>query len=148
MTAVSRQAGFSFLEMMLSLVIIGMLVGLSAPVYNSFLARNDSSITAQQLAEVLRRAQVYARGMNGDSAWSVEIQSTVVTLFKGTNFSGRNTNYDEAITLPGRVTASGLAEVQFAKSTGTPSTTGNVTLTTNAGETKTVTINAEGMVSY
>ena len=144
----SRQRGFTFLEMMLSIALISAIVGMSVPVYNSFLARNDLAITAQQVAEALRRAQVYARGMNGDSAWSVEIQSTTVTLFKGTNFAGRNTGYDEAISLAGRVTASGLSEVQFAKLSGAPNTTGNITLTTNASETKTVAINAEGMVSY
>ncbi len=148
MTAVSRQYGFTLIEMMLSLTIIGMLVGLSVPVYSSFLLRNDVNIGAQQVAEALRRAQVYARGMNSDSSWSVEIQSTAVTLFKGTNFAGRNTNYDEVITLPGSITASGLSEVQFAKLTGMPSKSGTVTLTTSISETKTVAINAEGMVNY
>ena len=148
MTKTGRQRGFTLIETLLSVSIISVLAGLSLPVYQSFLARNDLDITAQQVAEAFRRAQVYSRGMKNDSAWSVEIQSGIVTLFRGTDFAGRNTAYDEAISLPGTVTAGGLSEVQFSKLQGLPNTTGSVTLTTNASETKTVTINAEGMVNY
>ena len=143
-----NEDGFSLIEMLLSVMIIGMITAVSVPLYNSFLARNDLDITSQQIAESFRRAQIYARGVQGDSAWSVEVQTSAVTLFKGTVFASRDTSYDETITLPGRVTASGLGEVRFAILTGLPNTTGTVTLTSNASETKTVTINAEGMVNY
>jgi prepilin-type N-terminal cleavage/methylation domain-containing protein len=144
----ARIRGFSLLEMLLSVAIIGMLAGVSLPLYNSFLARNDLDIAAQQVAETLRRAQIYARGMKNDSAWSVERpSSTTVVLFRGINYGGRDTAYDEPVSLNG-ITASGLSEVQFAKLTGLPNTTGSITLTTNVGETKTVTINAQGMVEY
>src|ERR1041385_1569158 len=129
--------------MLLSILLIGIVVGLSIRVFFSFLARNDLDLTTQRISETLRRAQVYARGMNSDSAWSVEIQSTVVTLFKGTSFSGRNTNYDETVSIPGSLVGSGVSEVQFAKPSGLPSGAAlpaTITLTTNIGETKTVTI--------
>jgi len=142
------QAGFTLIEMMLSLAVIVVITIISMPLYRSFLARNDLGLTSQRIAETLRRAQVYARGMKSDSAWSVEVQSATVTLFKGTSFAGRDTNYDETISLPSTLSASGLAEVQFTKLTGLPNTTGTVTLTTTASETTTVTVNAEGMVNY
>lgn len=143
-----NQHGFSLIEMLLSVMIIGMITAISVPLYNSFLARNDLDITSQQIAEAFRRAQVYARGVKNDSAWSVEVQTSAITLFKGTVFASRDTTYDETIALPGSVTASGLSEVRFALLTGLPNTTGTVTLTSNASETKTVTVNAEGMVNY
>jgi prepilin-type N-terminal cleavage/methylation domain-containing protein len=138
--------GFSMLEMLLSVGIISILAGLSLPIYLSFQTRNDLFITAESTADVLRRAQVYARGSKDDSQWGVEIQSSGVTLFKGTSFASRDTSYDETIAISSGV--SGLTEVLFAKLTGAPSTTGNITFTSNANETKTVTINAKGMVSY
>src|SRR5689334_7494387 len=99
-----KQAGFILVELLLSIVIIGMLVGLSLPVYNTFAARNDLDIAGQQLAGVLRRAQVYARGMQNNSDWSVEVQATGATLFKGTSFASRDATYDESITFPANVT--------------------------------------------
>ena len=102
----------------------------------------------QQVASTLRRAQTYARGVNGDSVWSVEVQPSAVTLFKGATFASRDTSFDEVISLPGTLTASGLAEVQFAKFSAAPNTAGAITLTTNTGEVKTVTLNAKGMVEY
>jgi len=144
-----RERGFTLLEMLLSITIIGILVGLSTPVYRSFLVRNDVDITLQSVANTIRRAQTYARGVSGDSVWSIEVQSSTITLFKGTVFASRDTNYDEVIDMPGNVTASGLSEVQFTKFTGKPNTSGNIVLTTTTtGETKTLTVNTEGMVDY
>ncbi len=141
--------GFSLLEVLLSVTILGMLTALSLPVYESFVRRNDLDITTQGLAGMLRRAETYARGVNGDNAWSVELQASTITLFQGTSFAGRNTAYDETMSVPGSISLSGLTEVQFTKFTAIPNTTGNVTLTSSTGnDTRTITINAKGMVDY
>ncbi len=143
-----RQRGFTLVEMLLSITIIAILVGVSGPVYNSFVVRNDLDVTGQQIVQSLRRAQTYARSMEDDTAWSVEIQTSAATLFQGTNFGGRDATFDEEVTIPASITRSGLTEVQFAKFTGLPNTTGTITLTSNTNETRTITINAKGMVNY
>lgn len=140
--------GFTLLEVMLSVAILTLLTGLSLPVYETFMRRNDLDLTTQQLAASLRRAGTYARGVNRDSAWSVEVQPTAVTLFQGTNFATRNQIYDEKFAMPASITISGLSEVQFAKLSATPNTTGTITLTSSANATRTVTINAKGMVEH
>jgi len=144
----TRDGGFTLVEMLLSVVIIGMLTGLSLPVYESFVRRNDLDLAAQNLAFALRRAETYARAVNYDSPWSVEIQSSSITLFQGTAFGSRNTAYDESVSIPGSITPSGLGEVQFAKFSATPNTTGNITLTSTTNATRTITVNAKGMVDY
>jgi len=141
-------AGFTLVEILLSVVIIGMLTGISVPVYESFARRNDLDLTTQQLATMLRRAETYARAVNTDNVWSVEMQASAITLFQGTSFAARNTAYDETLSVPGSVTMGGLGEVQFAKFTAFPNTTGNITLTSTTNDTRTVTINAKGMVDY
>lgn len=143
-----RQAGFTLVELLVSIVIIGLLSGLSLPVYASFVRRNDLDLTAQSLVMTLRRAETYARAVNYDSAWSVEIQTASIILFRGTVFGSRNTAFDETIAIPAAITPSGLGEVQFTKFSAAPNTTGTITLTSNANETRVVTINAKGMVDY
>lgn len=140
--------GFTLIEVLLSVAIIGILVGLSLPIYQSFQNRNDLDIAAQNVTDTLRRAETYSRAVNGDSQWGVEIQSGAVTLFKGTSFASRNTTYDEAISMSTSISLTGLSEVLFTKVTGAPNTTGSVTLTSSNNDTRTVTINAKGMVDY
>lgn len=144
----NQTQGFTLLEMLLSVAIITILVGLSVPVYETFVRRNDLDLTAQNVAAILRRAQTYARAVNTDNVWGVEVQSGIITLFQGTVFASRNTIYDETLALPNTVTPSGLSEVQFSKFNATPNTTGSITLTSTTNNTRTITINAKGMVDY
>ncbi len=140
--------GFTLIELMLSVSIIGLLTGLSLPVYQSFTNRNDLDITALSLANAMRRAQTYARGMNGDSDWGVSVQTGSIILFKGAVFATRDTTYDEPITVSPTTTVSGLSIVIFSKFSGAPSATGTATLTSINNEVRTVNINAKGMVTY
>lgn len=143
-----RQQGFTIIEMMLSVSIIALLAGLSLPVYNSFQTRNELDSTALALVSSLRRAQIYARGAQNDLQWGVRVQSGAITLFRGNVFASRDTAYDEVTTLPPTMAVSGTSEVIFTKLTGLPAAAGSTTLTAANNETRTVTINAKGMVSY
>jgi prepilin-type N-terminal cleavage/methylation domain-containing protein len=143
-----HMAGFTLLEVLLSVLIISLLAGIGAPIYETFVRRNDLDITTQSVADAIRRAETYARGNNGDSVWSVEFQPTVVTLFKGTTFSGRDTSYDETISLPGSISFAGLSEIQFAKLSGAPNNTGTLTYISTTNDTRVITVNAKGMVAY
>lgn len=140
--------GFTLVEMMLSVGILSLLAGLSLPVYQSFQNRNELDLNTQNLVSALRRAQTYARGMHGDSQWGVSVQSNTITLFKGTSYATRDTAYDETSAISASTATSGLTEIMFAKLSGAPATTGNVTLTSTNNDVRTVTINAKGMVSY
>ena len=143
-----NNAGFTLIEMMLSVAVIAIIGGISVPIYQSFQVRNDLDIAAVTTAQSLRRAQVLAEAVDGDTSWGVEIQSGNITVFKGVSYASRDTNYDEVSDVPTSITSSGLSEVVFTKFTGLPASTGTITLTSNANETRTITINAKGMASY
>jgi len=144
----TRQAGFTLVELLLSVAIMGLLSGITLPVYQSYVRRGDLDITAQNLALALRRAETYARAVNYDTAWSVEVQAASITVFRGTVFGSRNTAFDEVVAVPGSITPSGLAEVQFAPTSAAPNTSGAITLTSSTNDTRVITINAKGVVSY
>ena len=141
-------SGFTLLELMLSMALITMLAVGSIPVYETFVRRNDLDLTTQNVVAGLRRAQTYARASKGDSAWGVNVQSGTATLFKGTNFATRDATQDETIDIPDTVTPGGLGEIQFTAFSSAPNTTGNITLTSTTNDTRTITVNAKGMVSY
>ncbi|HSX33338.1 MAG TPA: prepilin-type N-terminal cleavage/methylation domain-containing protein [Candidatus Saccharimonadales bacterium] len=148
MNAVRTAAGFTLIEMLLCVAIISLLVGMASPVYISFVERNDLSIATQTIAAMLTRAQTYARAANFDDAWSVDVQSTTVTLFEGITFATRNTTRDEAYSIPGSVTPGFTGDIVFARFTGVPTSTPTVTLTGLTGDTRTITLNAKGVVDY
>lgn len=141
------QHGFTLIEVLLSVAIISMLVGLSLPVYRAFQTKNDLDMTAETVAFAFRRAQTYSRGIKADSQWGVAVQSGALTVFKGASYATRDTTYDETTTISGNIAVSGLGEVVFTKLVAVPSATGTVTLAVN-NDTKTVDINAKGMVTY
>ncbi len=136
------------IEVMLSLAIIGVLAGISAPIYQSFQVRNDLDIAAVTIAQSMRRAQVLSEAVDGDATWGVDVRSGSITVFKGATYAGRDTTFDELSPMPTSITPSGFGGAVFAKFTGLPQTTGTITLTSNANETRTITINAKGTISY
>lgn len=143
-----KQHGFTLIEVLLSVTILGLLAGLSIPVYASFTRKNDLDITTQQLASAFRRAEQYARAVQGDSTWGVQVQSGQVTLYKGASYASRDTSYDEVIDIPDSIAVSSTSDVQFAKLSGAPGAAASVTLTGDTNNSRTVTVNAEGMVDY
>lgn len=146
--SVKKKCGFTLLEIVLTVSIIGALMALAIPVYQSFQVKNDLDIAAQTMAQSLRRAQVLAQAVEGDASWGVQASLGSIVLFKGANFATRAINFDETFEVPGSITPSGLLEVVFAKFSGLPQNTGTTTLTTVTNETKTITINAKGTVLY
>jgi prepilin-type N-terminal cleavage/methylation domain-containing protein len=145
---VIKQEGFTLVEMLLSVAILSLLVGLSLPVYETFVRRNDLDITTQNVVSAFRRAATNARAVSGDSVWGVAVQSSAVTLFKGSSYASRDTGYDEVVSIPGSIGTSGVTEITFAKLTGAPSATGTVTLASTTNDTRAVAVNAEGMVDF
>lgn len=143
-----KNAGFTLIELLLSISVIMIIASMSAPVYQSFQVRNDLDIAAVTIAQSLRRAEVLATAVDGDISWGVKIQSGNISVFKGTSYVARDTTFDEVFDVPTSITPSGVSEIVFAKFTGLPQTTGIVTLTSNANETRTITTNAKGMVNY
>jgi prepilin-type N-terminal cleavage/methylation domain-containing protein len=146
----ANERGFTLIEMLLSVGIIAMLAAMSLPIYASFASRNDLDLDTQGVVDMLRRAETYARTMNGDSNWGVKVQAGTVTLFKGTSYAARDSTADETDNIAGTITIGGtVSEVVFTKFTAIPNTTGTVTLThTATNDVRTITLNAKGMVDY
>lgn len=142
------QKGFTFIEVLLSVAMLAVIAGMSVPVFQSFQVRNDLDDITVSVVQTLRRAQVLAQAVDGDMTWGVRVDPGVARLFKGATYATRDTGYDETFEIPGSITPSGLSEVVYNKLSGTPQTTGSIVFTSNTNETRTITLNAKGTISY
>lgn len=143
-----KDAGFTLLEILLSIAVITLIAGLGIPVYLSFQTRNDLDIATTEIAQSIRRAQALSQAVDGDTSWGINIQNGSITIFKGTSYAARDTAFDEIFEISTNITPSGVSEVVFTKFTGLPQTTGTSTLTSNMNETRNITINAKGTINY
>src|SRR5688572_9395206 len=112
------------MEMLLCVVIIGILAGISLPLYQRFQNRNDVDVAAESVVYALRRAQAYSRGAKGGTSWGVALQTGSGTLFQGVSYATRDPAFDELIAMPSNMTAAGLTEVVFNEFTANPVSTG------------------------
>jgi prepilin-type N-terminal cleavage/methylation domain-containing protein len=140
--------GFTLVEVLLSIAAMTIIAGISVPIYRTFQIRNGLDIAAVTIAQGARRAQTLAEASDGDSSWGIRVGTSTIVMFRGESYAARNGSFDETFEMPASVTPSGLGEVAFAKFTGEPLATGSIILTTNTNETRTITINAKGMVEY
>lgn len=140
--------GFTLLEVLLSVTTIALIAGIGIPFYQSFQNRNELDIAGATFGQSLRRAQVLSQAVDGDISWGVSALNGNIILFKGNSYSARDISFDEVFDLPPSITLSGTSEIVFTKFNGTPQTTGTLTLTSANNETRTITINAKGSISY
>ncbi len=140
--------GFTLVEMLLSIAAMSIIAGISIPLYQSFQNRNDLDIATVTLAQSMRRAGALAQASDGDASWGIAVATGTITLFKGGSYAARDAAYDESYAMPENIAVSGLSEAVFAKFTGMPVGTGTTVFTSVNNETRSITLNAKGTVSY
>jgi prepilin-type N-terminal cleavage/methylation domain-containing protein len=143
----AHRPGFSLFELIFVIGILGIIGGVAIPTYRDYQIRSDLDIAAQQVSQAVTRARILAQSGREQSAWGFKVQEGV--LYKGTQYSSRDTAFDEAYPMPSTIVASGLSDVSFSPIEGFPSATGTVILTTISGEQRNVviTINREGIAT-
>ena len=140
--------GFTLIEMLLTLTIIALLAGLSAPIYMSFQGRNDLNVANSVVVSSLRRAQTLARAMEDDQSWGVHLESLQATIFSGKDYASRDTENDEIFVIAPTITFTGITEVVFDRFTGETSDIGGIIINSNNNDSRTITINKKGMLQY
>ncbi len=142
--------GFTAVELLITIAIIGVLSALVVPYFNSFLARNELRNESIKIVDMLRRARGQAMAGQGDSQWGVHFESARYILFRGATFS-ENDPFNEVISLPAVLSIStnffgGGNNVVFKKPSGETDNYGTTTITNDLGEIKEITINQQGRI--
>ncbi len=142
------KTGFNLIEVLLVLALIGLLVGITTPVYQVYMARNDLEVTVNTVIQSLRRAEILAQAVDGDMSWGINYNNHILTLFKGVNYVNRDVDFDEIFEVPASISYTGLQEIIFAKFTGLPQVYGTIILTSSTNENRSITINPKGTINY
>jgi Tfp pilus assembly protein FimT len=141
----SIQQGLTTIELILSIGIITVLFAISAPIFRSFLLKNDLEVSYNVLNQSLYRAQSLARNGERDSDWGVRIQPGSIVLFMGNSYTTRNSAFDEVYSIPSGMVVIGTNEYVYQKFSGLPIAAGSTTLY-YAGDSHTSTMNTKGMI--
>ncbi len=149
--------GFTIIELLIVIAIIGVLAYVSLPMGLTFFRSQNVSSAREQLVELLNRARHNAILQKNDSAYGVYIDTmngdlTSFTLYRGAAY-GDNPSDDEVYEQAPNLTISTgdsslvSGEINFSKLTGMPSATGTITIkNVNGGsnENRSVTIDYFG----
>lgn len=136
-----RRAGFALIEILLVVGMVGTMTGLAIPLYRDYQIRNDLNLATEQVTQGLARARLLSESAQNDDAWGFYIPAG--TLYKGTAYATRNSQYDEVYAMPSTIMTTGLSEVSYQKLTGDPSGTGSITLVAINQDSRTILIVVE-----
>ncbi len=141
--------GFTLLEVVLVIGIMGVLVVLTATSISRFQQKNDLDLAVTSATDALRLAEERARAVDGDARWGVSFATGSVTIFRGSSFAGRDSAYDEVTTLSDSIVASGTKEYVFARLAATTTNVGTTTwIHQGINESRDVGVNAKGTITY
>ena len=128
-----KKNGFTMLEMIVVLAVLVMVMGVAAPFLSKFFVENYLDVTGLELQQNLRSAQSKAFASEHNSEWGVYIETDNYVLYKGVSYASRDASFDLVTKTEGKVSLSGLDEVNFSKNFGRPNNIGNVNVYDNNG---------------
>ncbi|SRR5258708_14028559 len=143
-----RQAGFTIIELILVISLMMLLGTLGTAFSARFLTQNAVSNATDQLIGDLRQAQINAMMGKQNSNWGVNFGSNTITLYKGATYATRTIAFDATFSVNASANITGLTDDNFTRVTGIPGFTTPQTITiSGSGETKTITINSQGVAT-
>lgn len=143
-----KRGGFTLIEVMLSIAILAILLSLGAPMFLSYIKRNDLAVAENILVHDLYRAQSQSRNSNSSDSWGVYVTNGGITLFRGASYSSRYPADDQRYELPSSITVSGTNEYVFSEFSGLPQNIGSTSLVSNNGDTASISLNSKGVVEH
>ena len=144
----NNKRGLTIIEIIISLGLIALIIGIGAPLYQNFYNKNNLNTAANSIAQNLKRAQALASASDEDSNWGIYIQNGNIVIFKGLSYATRDFSCDEETKISEGISLGGLNEIVFSKFSGFPQTTGSINLISPNNDAKTITINEKGIISH
>ncbi len=147
----SARKGFTVIEVIIVIAMMGILVLIAAPFLSNSLTRSDFEIASSEAVDALREARSSAMNGKGGGRFGVHFETSQFVFFTGATYSAVDLEnvvhtYGSDVTMSNITITGGGSDVHFATHKGEPTENGAIEFTIPGGETKTVTVNAVGLV--
>lgn len=133
------------IELLLSLAIISLILAVSTPFYLSLYTRSKTESALKEIESAVHRTKIKAMASELDDNWGIAIGSdNRITIFKGSSYSSRNTNYDESSAIEPGIEVENVQEIIFSKGIALPNTNSTIILRNSNEETIQIYIDSYG----
>lgn len=136
-----KRQGFTLLELILVSGIVILAGTLVVPAYRNSLIRNDLVVATGQVTQGLARARLLSQASKYDTGWGFDVPTG--TLYRGDSYEHRDPLFDEHFIVPPTIDVTGIRDLTYAKFNGMPSEMGDIILTTQSNEKRTVVISID-----
>ncbi|MEK7616348.1 MAG: prepilin-type N-terminal cleavage/methylation domain-containing protein [Patescibacteria group bacterium] len=141
-----QRRGFTLIEVLISLSILTILLGLSVPFVLNFYERYQIDSERAKFVSLLRQARTMSLGGEGSADHGMYISGTQFTVYEGANYATRNTAKDQTSERETNVDITGPTEATFAYLTGT--TASQSFILDNRVKQNTIHVNTEGTIDW
>jgi prepilin-type N-terminal cleavage/methylation domain-containing protein len=150
-----KDKGFSLIEVLFSIAILTIILGIAVPYFYDSYLREDQSVIVLSIANMLVSARHRAMNQVENSEWGIFVdqQEKKVTLFKGERSIDRDELYDESITFPRSISIDvqpyGNQDIVFRSKTGRMyHSDGNTIQIASNNVVNVIRVSEDGVVSY
>ncbi len=139
--------GMTLIEVLLVIGLLGTIVALAIPFYQSFQVTSELDNTTHEIISALRLAQARAMASENFEAHGVHFEAMNFTVFSGDQFDANDPeNFTTEISGTLSINAE-TADLIFAKISGLPEKTSQVIISANSGDQRLISINELGVVN-
>ncbi|MDP2672092.1 MAG: prepilin-type N-terminal cleavage/methylation domain-containing protein [Candidatus Daviesbacteria bacterium] len=145
---INGKYGFTLVEVMLVMGVLGIITGLAIPFYQSFQISSALDNTGQEIIQALRNAQSKAISSQELSSHGVHFDTNQFVVFKGNIYSPAdpdNEIFEVANTVD--ISSSGSNNIVFSVGQGLPDTQPVITITSSNNESKSINLNELGRIN-
>jgi len=146
-------AGFTFIELLVSIAVIAVIVVLSISAFSRFNKRQELNTAVNEIQSVLEEARSLTLASKGNSIYGVHFDSDQVTRFSGNSYSAVDpdnvvTKLSSRITITTTSFAGGGSDVLFERLTGSTNNSGTIIVSfkSDTSASTTITLHATGVV--
>jgi len=140
--------GFTLVEVMLVMGVLGIITGLAIPFYQSFQISSALDNAGQEITQALRTTQSRAMSSRGLSPHGVHFDLNKFIIFQGDIYNPAdpdNEIFEVANTVD--ITSSGSSDIVFSVGEGLPDSQPVITITSSNNESHSISINNLGRIN-